>query len=290
MSQVRKIFILLLLFGGLWSGAAAASTMYTIQYNGVTRQYLLYLPSCYADVGLPLVVALHGNNANSSGANMETQSGFSNVAEQQCFLAAYPYAVNGVWDNNADVGFVQAVVADIEKRFVINTNRLFLVGHSGGARLAGKISCVWSSAVLAFAQVSYNLRSADTHDCATAPAKPALIMHGTADTLDAYNGNPSINQLSSPDSAAWWASKYGTGSPFISDFNLTLDNGQTQVGQLSAWSYPVKFYTLTGGGHPFPSSHPQQQRSNTGGPTVTSIGNETVDPAANAIWTFFRSL
>lgn len=278
MSQIRRIALLLAL--ALLPTTLHASTMYTIQYNGVTRQYLLYLPSCYADVALPLVVGLHGNNANSTGAGFETQSGFSNVAEQQCFIAAYPYALKGVWDNNADVGFVQAVVADIESRFVINTDRLFVVGHSGGARLAGHIGCTWN-AVLAFAQVSYSLIQKDEIDCQTAPAKPVLWMHGTADTQNAYDNGAS---------AIFWASKYGTGSPFVSSFNLTLDNGQTQIGQLSAWSYPVKSYVLTGGGHPFPSSHPQAARSSNGGPTVTVIGNETVDPAANVIWTFFRSL
>ena len=289
MTKLRRTLVLALFLMATGPALALASTMYAVQYNGVSRQYLLYLPSCYADVALPLVVALHGNNAASSGSGMETQSGFSNVAEQQCFLAAYPYAANGIWDPVGDVGFVQAVVADIENRFVVNADRVFLVGHSGGAQLAGSVACAWSSAIAALAQVSYDLRAGDARNCSSAPAKPVLIMHGTGDTRDPYNGNPTINQMSASDTAAYWAGKYGSGVPFVSEFPMTLDNGQTQIGQLSTWAAPVRFYTFTGGGHPFPSSHPQPYRSSNGGPTVTVIGNETVDPGANVIWTFFRS-
>jgi poly(3-hydroxybutyrate) depolymerase len=231
---------------------------------------------------------LHGDSSMATGAGIENTSGLSDVAAQQCFIAAYPSAVAGIWDNVADVGFIQAVVADIEAQDLITANRRFLIGHSGGARLAGKISCTWSSEIAAFAQVSYVLRNSDTRDCANAPAKPVLIMHGTGDLLNPHNGN--ATQLSAQESAEFWAEKFGTSSPFVSDFYLKLDNGKTEVGQLSSWSAPVKFYSLTGGGHPFPSSHPDTNiRSKKGGPTVTEIGNETLDPGAEVIWTFFKA-
>ena len=290
MKQIRNILLLLLALGAPVVASAASITQ-TIQYNGASRQYLLYVPSCYIGAALPLVITLHGDSGNASGAQVEKQSGFSYVAEQQCFIAAYPYAVRGIWDNNADVGFVQAVVSHIEGQYAIVANRRFLAGHSGGARLAGKISCAWSSAIAGLAQVSYVLRKADTRDCASAPAKPVLVVHGTADPSNPYEGDPATNQLSAVDSAKFWADKYGAGvAPFVSEFNLRLDNAQTAIGQLSSWAAPVKLYTLTNGGHPFPSSNPIKSRSSVVGATVTEIGNETLDPGANVIWTFFRAL
>ena len=288
LGQLCTIIVSLLALGTT-SSQSATSTKYTILYGGVPREYLLYLPGCYADTPLPLVVAMHGNTALlASGDRMEAQSGFSNVAEQQCFIAAYPSALTGSWDNNADVGFIQAVIADIEKRYRVDSSRRFLAGHSGGARLAGKISCTWPSGIAAFAQVSYSLRFEDVSDCATAAAKPALVMHGTADTISPYDGGRNV--ISAPDSAAFWADKYASGSPHLSEFNLKLDTGDDMVGELSSWSAPVKFYSLTGGGHPFPSSDASRVSSTGGGPTVIEIGSETQDPAANVIWTFFRSL
>jgi polyhydroxybutyrate depolymerase len=61
----------------------------SITYNLSDRTFLLHVPPDYTTkTPLQLVVVLHG--AFSSAGQTETETGFSALADTECFLVAYP--------------------------------------------------------------------------------------------------------------------------------------------------------------------------------------------------------
>lgn len=264
--------VLLSFFLILASLTAGAGEVRTITYNGVSREYLVYVPSSYSGVPLPLVVALHGSGGN--GSNMEGKTGFSVVAERG-FVAAYPSALDGSWDKVADVGFLQAVVADVEAQVAIDPGRLYFVGHSQGGGMASRMACAWSR-VSALADVSHALSASDEAYCASAPPRPVVVLHGTV--------GPGSSFADARDTAQFWAAKYGSVSYATASVDLLLGSGAAQVGTAYSASVPVVLYKLTGGGHSFPSTTFIQSD------TVVRIGEVDTNPGAEVIWSFFGGL
>ena len=66
---------------------------HTIVWQGVEREYLIYLPEEYKDSKkeyFPLVVGLHGYVGTSSGFERETSKGLNLHAEKENYIAVYP--------------------------------------------------------------------------------------------------------------------------------------------------------------------------------------------------------
>ncbi|MCL5279431.1 MAG: alpha/beta hydrolase, partial [Planctomycetes bacterium] len=116
-----------------------------LRYRWSMRTYLLHIPQSYHEQkAWPLVLVLHG--AFGTAATMERQSGFSELADREGFVVAYP---NGIglfgylqhWnaghccglaemDHVDDVGFLRYVIRDVSNRVHIKPQRMYVVGHS----------------------------------------------------------------------------------------------------------------------------------------------------------------
>ena len=118
---------------------------------GLRRSYLLHIPDNYnPQQRLPLVLVIHG--AFSTPERMEEQSSFSDLADRENILVAYPAGAYGIFgflqhwnaghccgraarDNTDDVGFLVNVIRDISDRFNVDTTRVYMVGFSNGGML-----------------------------------------------------------------------------------------------------------------------------------------------------------
>lgn len=121
-------------------------TVYTIRHDTVLRTYVLHAPpGAEARSDLPVVVMLHADGSTSEGAIALT--GWSAKADLEGFIVAYPQADRGVWNDgtsrglagrvpNGDVGFIGAVLTDVERHFKTDPRRLYVTGFSSGASLA----------------------------------------------------------------------------------------------------------------------------------------------------------
>src|SRR5262245_24030582 len=97
--------------------------------------YALYLPSNYSpERAWPLLMGFHP--AARGRAIVDT---YRAAAEKYGYIvAASNNSRNGPWD--VSIAAVRAMSADLEKRFIVDTNRLYLTGHSGGTRVAMQVA------------------------------------------------------------------------------------------------------------------------------------------------------
>ena len=107
----------------------------SIEVGGVTRSYLLHLPKALPDgKPAPLVLVFHGGGGRATG--MPNFTHFDQLADQQGFLVAYPESVNKHWNDTRglstadDVGFVRALIAELERTQGVDAKRVYAAGIS----------------------------------------------------------------------------------------------------------------------------------------------------------------
>lgn len=121
------------------------------QYAGTDgeRSYMLYVPSGYdADRPVPLVVALHG--CTQSAADFAAGTRLNAAAERDTFLVVYPeqdasahpmkcwnwYLPAHQAHGSGEPAVVAGITQQIQREYVIDNTRTFIMGVSAGAALA----------------------------------------------------------------------------------------------------------------------------------------------------------
>jgi polyhydroxybutyrate depolymerase len=195
--------------------AVGRGTNGTVMVSGVPRTYRLYVPtSLPRNTSVPLLVALHGGLG--SGPQFEEQTGFDGLAQANRFIVVYP---NGtpirpgskelVWNAGAccsvaaqnqeninDVGFIAALITQLESRYTIDTKRVFAAGHSNGAMLGERLACQLSNQIVAIGVQSGALM---VNQCKPAQPVATLEIHGTADQNVPINGGIGSKSLNGVD-------------------------------------------------------------------------------------------
>jgi polyhydroxybutyrate depolymerase len=164
------------------------------------RPYELQVPAGASGTPLPLVLLLHGYSANGFAQNIVFP--FSNVVDSRRFLYALPDGTRDGQDKrfwNAtdaccnfeklavdDVGFLRAVIADVEAHEAVDPSKVFIVGHSNGAFMALRMACEASDVVKGVVSVA---GAADQNfPACPGPPIPVLQIHGLADATIKYDG------------------------------------------------------------------------------------------------------
>ena len=100
-----------------------------------SQSYSLYLPSAYAsDRRWPVLIGFH-----PGGRGRAIVEKYRAAAEQYGYIvAASNNSRNGPWDVSAAA--VKAIFPDIDSRFAIDGQRIYLTGHSGGSRVATTVA------------------------------------------------------------------------------------------------------------------------------------------------------
>lgn len=250
--------------------APSGRTDRTVEFAGLERTYILYVPDGYDGSTTKLLLNLHGSS--SSGAAQFDGSKIDAVADANGFIVVAPdagvvkalegvEATGGVWnvpgvdyvdgsavDPNApdDVAFLDALIDQLEDEFCIDA--VAATGTSGGGRMSSSLGCL-SEKISMIAPVA-GLRLPT--DCAPTHGVEVVAFHGTEDIVNPYLGNDSSSwgPVTVPEAAAGWATlQQCTDGPI-----------QTQVSEsvvLDTWSgctdgVEVRLYTVNGGGHNWP--------------------------------------
>ena len=174
------------------------------------RSYSIYVPSTWqTNVSSPLLIALHG----LSGWDLQLMdnTGFNNLAEANNFIVVYPNGTGeklgdrGIrsWNGGKvgwctsgncppsqiskidDVGYISKLIDDVSNRYLIDSKRVYLTGHSNGSQLAQRLACQLSNRITAVAVVAGHI-AIDT--CNPDSPVSVLQIYGTEDTLNPENG------------------------------------------------------------------------------------------------------
>ena len=251
-----------------------AQTM-TVMQDGRERMFLVHVPTnLSANPGV--VMAFHGGGGNA--ARTMEMSGLNAAADQRGFLAVYPDSGGERWndgragtaDGSDDVGFIRAVVAELQQNYGADPTRIFATGMSNGGIFVHNLACKAPDLVAAIAPVSANMPQALRASCAPAQATPVMMFSGTEDPLMPYlGGKPELEEMlqravgpttdemtSSPDTAQFWAGINGCGTASPVDLGDASDDGTTvtEFDFTGCTAGQVTLFRINGGGHAWPGT------------------------------------
>jgi polyhydroxybutyrate depolymerase len=278
---------------------AFASDTHTLNVSGVTRQYILHVPTGVGTTPAPLVIVLHGGGGN--GSSMERYSRFDGVADREKFLVAYPDGLDRGWNDGRgeighssdDVAFIAALIDDVSRLAKVDRKRVYVTGISNGGMMSNRLACELSDRIAAVALVASSGGAVAMKTCR--PAKPLgyLIIAGTADPIVPYSGGTvrilggrSRGEVVGAEATIRFWAKANQCSDESTTRALperTTDGTSVSVQEFANCEMPTKLYRVEGGGHTWPSGR-QYLPKRIIGNTSTQID------ATEVIWGFFSKI
>jgi poly(3-hydroxybutyrate) depolymerase len=122
-----------LLLSGIASAAGPKIEKTQIDFGGQKRTYYYFVPaSVKPNDAAPLLLLLHGSGQNGESL-VKT---WKDLAAKEGIILAGPDAINPrYWDSSADsADFLLAVITDLMAGNLVDPERLYIFGHSAGAK------------------------------------------------------------------------------------------------------------------------------------------------------------
>jgi len=199
---------------------SAGDHVESLTWGGLTRTFLVHVPSGRALAGRPLVVVFHGagNTASSTADSTDFEQVANRLGDDVVFAQGYHNTWDDLVGNTAsarahvnDIGFANALLNALTPLIEYNVSRVALTGFSNGALMVETLGCRLAGRINLIVPVEGELGSAVGATCK--PSRPinVLEIHSTADTTIPYSGGTyyatggSVSVLSAPASAARWA-------------------------------------------------------------------------------------
>ena len=312
--QVSRLLFVLMAAGGLLIVAAAAHAddagadqpgdylSGSLNYDGLTRTFHYYLPTSY-DGSEPLPVVLDFHGYFSSGHGQRNNSRFDRVAEAEGFIAVFPDgtpvpddmrnpAFDGAqyhWYSTGadDVGFVEALIDNLDRELNIDTSRVYAAGMSNGGGMALKLGLELTDRIAAVAVVSSGSHRAlmtEHIEAGRGLSRPFsfILSVGTADD-GAYG--PHEDRVGVDDVIAYFIAAIGADEEAEVTHWPATDDDETSIRRYvhgnGARGTEVVLYQVAGGGHTWPGG-PQYLPADRIGPVSTHL-----DQSAE-IWRHFE--
>jgi polyhydroxybutyrate depolymerase len=261
------IILTLIMIAPAQADSAQTSTTRTLQYDGLERTYHLYIPASYDENETPpLLIALHTHV--SSGKALEAISGFNDIADEQGYIVAYPDSYWAYWDDGRsvagippaedfvdDVGFLEALIVDLEQNYNIDSERVYLIGLGNGGLLVYRAACEMPQRFAGVAVVNALLWSYHPEACPETAAAPLnmLIIHGTHDIKHPANGRDTdptdnIETLSRQSTWSFWFERN------TCDSDAVEETDKISVVTSCADDTKLALYSVDGGGSNWPQT------------------------------------
>lgn len=238
------------------------------------RPYDSQIPLSYdAAQPAPLVLLLHGYMG--SGTLEKIFFGLGPLVDAAGILLAYPDGTadskgNLFWNATDaccnsdgasvdDVAYLTAVLHDMKRRYSVDPQRVFVIGHSNGGFMAFRLACELSDELAGIASLA-GATWRDPGRCHPSSPVSVLAIHGDADTVVKYDGGAPSPPLTAPypsaaETAATWARYQGctgalTDSGTRLDLVSSLPGPETRVDRTQGCPHSaVELWTLGGGDH-----------------------------------------
>ena len=273
-----------------------------LRFGGLDRSYIMHVPSGPA-APLPVVINFHGGGSN--GESQERYTQMDAVADREHFIVVYPNGTGRgrflVWNAGTccgaapakridDVGFIRAVIADLDKRTPIDRSRIYATGLSNGSMMSYRMAAEAPDLIAAIAGVSGSMVLAQFHP--TLPV-PLIHFHSVDDPRALYNGglgppfpmtktrvfHPPVEQ----QLAKWIAFDGCPATPKIE--KRLAGEGTTAIKLVygPCKGAPVVFWKMSGSGHVWPGKDAVPMAEH-----ILGKPNHLID-ANEEIWNFFKA-
>lgn len=182
------------------NAANSESTETCIQYGEVERCWLVYVPEGIG-ANPALVVDIHGYSG--CAYQQEETSGWRDIAGREKMVVVYPQGLQDLADStdknpswNAglccgasqeldvdDMGFLKAMLVNLEESYGIDQQRMYWSGHSNGCSMAQRMATDASELVASVGCMSMYRMSELSGSYS---AVPVIFVHGTGDLVVRY--------------------------------------------------------------------------------------------------------
>ena len=111
---------------------AGEAVAHTIDVNGVSRSYLLYVPPGHSGKRLPAFIMMHGSG--STDLQQERYTNFDVFADAHGLVVMYPQGIDKHWNDGRvighesmadDIGFMKAMLAQVIADGLIDPKRVY---------------------------------------------------------------------------------------------------------------------------------------------------------------------
>jgi polyhydroxybutyrate depolymerase len=288
------------ILAALWALAAVANaSAETLTHDGVVRTYVVRTPNAKLNAvnPLPLVIVLHGGGGNA--ANAEKMTGFTEKGRKEGFIVVYPdgtgplegrlltwnarhccaYAMKNDVD---DVGFIRALIDEMEAHYPIDPHRIYATGMSNGGMISHRLGIELSDKLAAIAPVVGTLFGDEKEP---AHPVPALMINGMLDKNVPWQGGPSGGR-----GARSWD---GPAQPGMAQFSFwahangcKVEPKKSEEARWTLWTgdcpnkADVALYLVKDNGHAWPGGQPGSSRGD---------APSTAMDATDVIWQFFKA-
>lgn len=267
-----------------------------VPISDTVRTYRLYAPKTNSKQSMPVVLVLHDDGGSGSTMEAMTKGRFNRIADQQRLLIAYPDGVDRTWRHeriaqpSGDTHFLRTVLDDLERRYPVNRQRIFIAGMGSGGMFALRVGCDQPEFATAIATVGASLPAKDAIACRPDRVRPLLMINGTDDPGTPWLGgtikladNITSEVLSAPESFEHWSMLGDCALPITGMPRDTAPNDGTKfirhLARECRDGAEVRLYEVVGGGHTWPGGDALGQRA------VGKVSREI--NAADSIWEFF---
>ena len=150
------------------------------------------LPPDNWDGKSPLPVLLHFHGWGRQGPVPVNHKSIGGATRKNGVLLIAPNGLGKSWDfwrpGSRDTGFAKAVIDDVEKRFPIDRDQMFISGYSWGSSMAWRFACEAGEDVTILLGISGTFYD-QSEECATGPVEIRHV-HGLKDTVMDYPYGP----------------------------------------------------------------------------------------------------
>ncbi|WP_013630083.1 extracellular catalytic domain type 1 short-chain-length polyhydroxyalkanoate depolymerase [Rubinisphaera brasiliensis] len=287
---------------------AIGDSLRIVKVGDLERRYRVHVPQSYdANQATPVVIAFHGGGGNPE--SMIQFSGLDKKSDEAGFIVVYPYGTGQQKDRGLtfngggccgyaknrgidDIGFVNALLDDLERAAAVDTSRIFATGISNGGIMTYYVASELSHRIAAIAPVGGPMM---TDTCNPKRPVPVIHFHGTADGLAPFEGgkgkgSPGVPAFFRPEFNSveysinhWIRANDCDPQPVVEALPDTADDGMTVTRK--TWGNgtdgaEVVLIEIKNGGHTWPGMKSVS-------PEV--LGESTLDISANDLmWEFFQ--
>lgn len=252
-----------------------------LEHGGLARRYLLHLPPGLDTTRpAPLLLALHGGGGHAEFMADDERYGLQRLAARAGYVLVFPNGYSklprgrlATWNAGGccgdardrgidDVGFLRAVVADVQRRVRVDTARIYATGMSNGGMMAHRLACEAPDVFRAIAAVAGTEAFAQAALCR--PSRPVSVLHIHArdDSHVLYGGGAGpdafrdaakvMDFVSVPETLSRWAQRLQCPAPPVPVLKREGASCEAYAG--CAGGAQLRLCTVDTGGHSWPGA------------------------------------